>query len=108
MSLHSASDEVLAIGQGIVIFLEPHELSGAAESAQRIDDRLKLVSPETGSPLNFRRGKPFARLVGEQRKNFFLRSRLVGCQALVDGHLKFAPMEIAPRVARSPVVSISV
>ena len=40
MGVDAAAQEILPVGQGVVIFLEPHEAAVAAELAQAVDDRL--------------------------------------------------------------------
>ena len=49
MGVNSACDQILAVGQGVVIFFQPNEPAGAAQVAQRVDDGLQLVAAEAGT-----------------------------------------------------------
>ena len=70
-----AGNQVLAIGQRVMIFFQPHEPSGAAQVAQRIDDRLQRVAAEGAATLDFGRRESGLGFLGKQLEDFFLRAR---------------------------------
>src|SRR5438874_4433434 len=72
MSMHPTFNEVLAVGQGIAILLQPDQTAVAAQTPQRLDDGLQFVASEAGAPQDFRGCEANPGFIGEQRKNFLL------------------------------------
>jgi hypothetical protein len=65
MGVHSAGNQVLAVGQAVMVFLQPNHPAVANQASERVENQLQIAGFEAGAPADFHWSQTEARLAGE-------------------------------------------